>query len=529
MATDRPVLRASADTTIQRDRTIDALDLSTTMGSGVGGVRGSTTLRRTRSAFDRTRVELQNLGPASGVRVEVERVPRQIYVYNKLNESTASYCDMTQDQQESISTAHGKMKALIAPNATTFKVNLSKMLVIYKEGGVEYMKDLQALIENDTEIRKAYGELANQVQPVWGAKFRNITLEPGRKTSATSPIPLGRHSEICRNLPTTYSKSAKMALDLYASSTIRGAPPTQADMDAALKRILAAEKIMHSQAKKLSDLKDELTTADPARKTILLAQIRELQKMSVDRFAVYIAVAFYPSHPNPSIAELTEAADKAKECLDSLVDNWARQANESTRKPWEKFKAMFRGGLPPLVEDNKTFCADAAALMFSTLPPAQARMGYLDFCRKHGLMPKTDCAEDSLMRFIGGVISTPPAANGVQVLDTAIGTIADGNLQAQCRAALNDFDIPLLKTLIDRIPDPNIKLSCKRALDKLDTDFSQPIERLSDPVIKQQCRTHLKAALSDAHAIIHGPTPVPATAVTLEEKIAHHNTVFHFE
>jgi len=253
------------------------------------------------------------------------------------------------------------------------------------------------------------------------------------------------------------------------------------------------------------------------------------------------------------VYEISEAANRAKAALEQQIEAKRTQHNNDNNTTWHNFKVsssnFIRGFNEnfvgeqevPVIKEDKSYCADAAALMFSALPLAQARSAYIDFCHEHSFHPKTDCTEESMMHFIAGVMSTPAGTDAVNLLQTAIGTITDPLLQADCNAALAAFNFTELKRLVNTLPSrgQDAQNDCRKALQLLDTDYVQAVESLpetTDPerLYKATCRTELKQALTDAHRLWHNALPFPAPivgdpALTIGDKVDRIQTILDFQ
>lgn len=408
---------------------------------------------------------LNTLGATPSLTVKIENLNKalnkEVFVYNNCG-NVASYCEMDVNQQNTVSNVHRAMKRLIAPNSTTFSIHLSKMVISYKEDGVEHMEDLAELIHRDATCMQLYRELTGEVRQIWGGPFQTIPLEPGRKTTVQGSRPK------LKLLPTTFDKGAKMALGMQSD------PSKQDDV---LKLISAAEKLLDTKYidERLKQLKNQPST--PLNETY----IRELEKLKkkqeMDRFAIYMILANYPTfNPNTGssqkIAEVTAAAEKVKEYVRAIIDQQTsliQKMNTSIRSYLPDFipYSIRKQSIP----ESGSFSDDVAGLMFAALPVSERRSGYIDFCNEHGLSPKADCLEDSLIRFVLRGESTVP-------------------------------------------------------------ELESMINSLSDPAIKNACMTEFEAAKVAARSILTAPLPVPApggtTPPTLDEKISHLQNHFSF-
>ena len=383
---------------------------------------------------------------------------KEVFVYNNCG-TFANYCKMDANQQNTVSKAHAAMRNLIAPNSTAFSIHLSKMVISYKEGGVEQMKDLAELIQNNPTCKQLYKELTGEVHQIWGGNFQSSALEAGRKTTSQGSRPQ------LKLLSTTFTKGVKMALNQQND------PSKQDDV---LKLITAAEKLMQTKHidEKLEQLKSQPST--PLIETSISELERLKKKQEMDRLAIYLILANYPTfNPNTSssqrIAEVTAAAERVKEYVQAIID----QQSSLLQKMNNSFRSYLPSFIPEPIRVPKqsipasgSFSGDVAGLMFAALPVSERRSGYIDFCHKHGLLPKADCMEDSLLRFVLGSETT----------------------------------IPELESMINS---------------------------LSDPAIKQACEAEFEAARS----ILTDPLPAPAvgtTPPTLDEKISHLQNHFTF-
>lgn len=400
-----------------------------------------------------------------GVILDAVRKPLagRAVVFNDLG-SSARHLDVDRPQQARIDDVYKKLKDLVAPYADKINFNLSKMTVWYTEGGIEYVKDLQELIEDSPAIRTAYEELESLVRPVWGGSLKTQAFDKKSKSSMRSVKPLARTNPALAGLPKDEFKAcATLALSLYQQKE-----PTPAKHESALKRMAAVEKLIHPQIA----LVDAALAATPADPRLL----RLKAKLQTDRLALYVAAAFIPEPIVPfsadrALEQARRAAENAREVLQGHIDQERdRLARKDMRDLAPKFipDGFVRdllNGKKQEIPQNTTYSVDAGALVFSALPFALARKGALDFWKKHNSFQKTECLEDSLLHC--ALSRELDDATVGMFLTRHVGTFPVGDPLAASMEARLKADLPLARRDIPSASFPAAATTDEAKIDEL--------------------------------------------------------------
>jgi hypothetical protein len=399
-------------------------DLTFTSGSGSTGVSMDVSLGQTAPGTPPLTIQLQRVGS-------------RVNVYNDLG-ANARYMDVSTSKQQKIQNAFEQLKALALPGVDNASFNHSKMTVWYEDrAGRVHVEDLQEIIASDPQIRVAFEALDSLVRDVWKGPLRGQLVQAGSKSSASGTKAMQRkNNDTLMAMPKSkFTETAKLAVKLYEQK--EGDVSKQ---QAALRRMAAAERIIAPQRKLIADeiakLKPPiailpLTQADQAA----LDMLNKLyHKLSVDRLALYTALAFVPqpvnSDPRKALDEAKKAADDArKELQEYFNDLRDAMMYKNVNRNLPEFLRFIRGSKID-IPDNQVYSVDASALIFSSLSIPLARQGALDHWSKHRTEQKIDAIEDDLVRFL------LTGQERLPILEKLIGQVADATLQAAMRAAL---------------------------------------------------------------------------------------------
>jgi hypothetical protein len=409
----------------------------------------------------------------------VDAVGRKTILFNDLG-STASQLTIKRSKQDQIDQAYRKLRELAAPaGAAKCSFNLSKMTVRYELGGVEHLSDLQELVEGNPAIREAYETLDDLVQPIWGGPTKTQLIEKGSKSSSNSAKPMVRNTEalLAPNLPKDqYADTAKLALELYAKSGADAAKQQEA-----LKRITGVEKVINPLITLLTTeignaqarLSNSATPAAdlPGIHTNLREMTALKTKLDADRLGLYVAVAFapHPRHPNSiqALADANRAAKNAQqilqEHLESVRDRVVHKNVRTRFREWRFLPEFIRGKEDPIYE-NKEYGIDVAGLIFSSLPIALARKGYLDYIQGQQSIQKIEGIEDAILRF--GLAGD----QNIRSIDSQIVRLSNDALRVMMQTAFTQS-----KTDAQNILNGTTDLAIPNAAG---TDFGAQVDRL---------------------------------------------------
>jgi len=499
---------------------VGAVEATLTLG-GTGGTRGG---------------DGAGAAPLVEHRVEVERVEPQeepTHVYSIFYDDPqnvngeAKVCTLPDDVQTTVHRVRSAMQRLLAQGegaVTNFRIDLTEMRVTYEQGGNQVEVELQEQIDTNPAVKVEYDNLITALQPSFNENLRTTKYQRGCRTSRETSVhkaPLKHASDAHQGLlpGNNFSDSAKLAMKLFSNASLPTAPgqppqqPTAEQQEAALQRIVAAEQLMKRQA--ANDSRTELQREWKAlpdssfEKRVLGRKMQGLADREDTRLAVYLTAAFYPSELSEKA--ITQAAESVKAALESHLEaqrtatNQDAQRAHETRHQRAKFSPLkvvdwIKGvPSPTQISKDEAYCADVAALMFSTLPAAEARGAYLKFCRKHELKPTAVCVADDLVQSVGKICSLPPGA------------------AADSRAFLNpEYLMPQAHLLIEALKQvPGLAQDQNRL-----TQLQQECVALCLPGVPQanaaMCLTNLRAVvgqIQEPAAPAAGAPPNPVTGV----------------
>lgn len=348
-------------------------------------------------------------------------------VFNKITDTTASQYQLTAENQQKTNAIYQDLWDAIASDATSFTILVRTKSVIYKDAqGVEHIRNIDDLSEENPEIAKLYIALETHLI-LSGVNIGKSAFDKGSITSTDRAKPLVKTNSIYNSLPNTYTDAAKKALE-----TLGNLFP-DASQDEALKRIVAAERIMKVYEDRLKELRDSQrdlsqqfhAERDKDAQRQIGIQLQDVNRqlaawekqMPKDRLALYSAVACFPfehltAHPELTgtnkIAYISQVAGTLKEAVGQEIQKSHEDYNNETHTTWKKFKSHvpFVGeDLPELLSPNNAYAVDVAGLLFEGLSSGEGRVGYDEFCREQNAYAKAPCEEGFIVRCIAEILS----------------------------------------------------------------------------------------------------------------------------
>ncbi len=368
--------------------------------------------------------------------------------------ATGRTLDLKKSKQQRVDQIFSALRPMIAQNAKSVTIHVSARAVSYtdNEGTIHGAEDIfeksaenkltenrfvngskgkeeqdeSADTEEDGDFLKLYLELEELLRPALGGPLRLQPIEEGYKSCSKGEAPMVRGDNAAlESLPrATYSDAASSAMILY-----RNTEKNAKKQEAALTRITALEAMIHpllkylkaqieaqnkklEDARKLKEKKEKNEAEDIKTLEDNLIKLRENEKaLSVDRFGLYVAAAFAPTYepakPMESLEAAKTAAKMAQEEIQAHIDvvrevkmglNPTKTWGEWGKRKVEWVKRKFNDPAP--IHKNKEYSADAAALIFSSLPHTLSRMGASRFWHEQRVTPKQDVLEDELLRFV---------------------------------------------------------------------------------------------------------------------------------
>ncbi len=423
---------------------------------------------------------LNNNVNSAGLAVNIQQVPMPDISFFKDHGSNISKYKLG-NQQDAMNTAYYNLCAEITrtvpgmQNATRMFFNHTSWTVTYTEPLIDpvthqpvidpathqpvtktSVKDLRELVNTHPEVQTAYKALEKSCKAVLGkhVSLHHYAIDAGRRTNAGSIVPCDRQkTETLQHLPDNYEKSADAATGFISGPTQQA---RQVQETAAISRTAAAEKILVVVDAVIKDLTpeiaqlqtqaDNLKTAQPPNPPLLAQTERLLQektrkrkKLEADRLALYAVLATIPTNANPTPQDLTNAARRLQDELQTYIDKERETLQKSGVNPrLPQWLPAFIRRKTKDIPDDKNYAFQAAVRMYSALPAEQVRAEYHQFLHSQPeMMETTDSTiEDSIIRFLTGQAPTIPE------IDQAIAAISDQNNKVACdtwyQAAIKD-------------------------------------------------------------------------------------------
>lgn len=463
------------------------------------------------------------------VQIQLQAVQNvnRVWLGRPLSDGTYCYRQLTAEQERRIGTARDSLGdqliqlRLIPAGSTGFEIPLGdvgKCVTYIDAHGAQHSIDLKELIDDhpQSEVARQYKEVVDVASEAWGLPIAtnrsNVTALQESNNSCIEDL---RKKE--------FVDTATDVLELYEKYEESGANGRSGVTEnQVLRRMVAAEHVIRWHEKSLADLRTRIAGFPPGSPQLLQLQqqMAQLLKMKMERYAVDVALAFFPPTPNPTVAEVSRAATEALRSLEDKVEADRKKANDVHHKVTNRVSRFFHWESAPkdIEKDNKGCCADVVALMFSALPPTfEARSAYENFCIRNSVPTKARCSSDSLVQTIIQSERLPAGHNLFDTLRHAIEQITDVGLKGECRGFLTAYDMDGLRARLLTASRANPAAldvrGCLKALQDL-FEIGRTVNGVTDPAVKQQCWRELEAALTSASRDLHPADPTTSIPPT---------------
>ncbi|MBS0651360.1 MAG: hypothetical protein JSR93_09380, partial [Verrucomicrobia bacterium] len=319
---------------------------------------------------------------------------------------------------------------VIPPNATGFTISFKTMQVRYFDpsSNTTCVRSLNEIMDPNPDVKTSVESAIDLIKTKINKGEICSKMEDYCKGAADGASPCYRSNPVLALQPKSIgAESYKKALEIAQPVLTDNTDPTNhAKRDVAIHRMGKAETIIKKTKEKIAAEKLPLlaslsTTVDPAARNEIQKKLRELQAVEqrleeLDTFAIYSALAFYPTEDDPNLAAVSRNAELLQNAMSSKLEQERQQAIEDgTARKWipEWVPLLSRLRTPPEIEKSDSYAVDAAGLMFSGLETEEGRAGYNDLCRAHRAPSKKDGLEDAIVREVLGPGSLANAENPV--------------------------------------------------------------------------------------------------------------------
>lgn len=396
-------------------------------------------------------------------RLQITEVPRKkVTLYNAYHDASGNtkghYFDMKAKHHDKLQETfydikdHCLASGQMPGDATGFTINWSKRVVRFYDPSIGHVRtlDLDKMMQANPDINDkvlAAEELIST--KINKGSIRNHKIAPNNKGAYDGAAPLYRSNQVLDTLPKSIGDKPYKAAMTLAQNVLTD----DLQKDAAIHRMGKAETIIKKTKDKVAQEKAALVplwTAEqnPARKTQLQKSIEELTALeqrlnSIDTFALYSALAFYPQDDNPRPEDVYQRAQMLqKQSADMLQQAREQAVADGTKRSWYPAWAPFSSAVrgEPKIDESRFYPVDVGGVMFSGLEFPEARSGYVDYCRAHSVHCKGDGLEDALLREVLRPGSTGNGDNPVlqHLFDDITDPDIKGRLETSRNAAIND-------------------------------------------------------------------------------------------
>ncbi len=399
--------------------------------------------------------------------------------------------ELEEKQQDAVNKAFKDIEMTFKGSNHTF--SLKTMCITYLDKDNNNEKKVVNLLEDDRyrsilspllpALEEMQKEIENQGIKVDLPDFSEPRLLIGRKTLDAHAPAMIRSGD----LPNDFAGCAKLAMEIYSSTLGNDPATTKATKEeAALKRIVAVEHMIHEQQKaqkeqNWTDAKTAKESAKQAKQADLIKaqqdkepkqiieglakeykeiadEVAQLDKFSdCNRFALYVAAVFAPEKPQNAVIHDPEAVLKAvmdaRLALDNYFANNGWTSSIMGLKAPDVDSAQYhalglRGAAEKYSLDKNVLehNIDVAALIFSVLPKDQyglAREEVRAYYKHLDCTPKAHCLEDDIIRALYAPEDpNPRLANPkpeIEAMRNALGIIdPTTDLAKKCTKAFKD-------------------------------------------------------------------------------------------
>lgn len=405
----KPAKRAAHGSTARKVGSVAAHATLQPHHGSVHGLQGRASRRQSSSLQPldgRVRIAVKKHQDQLKVKVSPLVPTTPVVLYNQYSQAHARYFDVNDEQQTTLQNIYAELKRAIAPQSTDFIVHISDDEVTYRdERGNPFVKKIPTALQNHPELMQKVEEMRMLVQEdIWKGPIFSSSRRSKHNPSQGS-TPLMRTNDALHQLPSSPgADSYKFALSLAAAQGM-----SQAEQDAAMKRIGAAEALVKHLSQKV---KDEITAltgqiqANPGDQNLTAAyqrlQEKKGQLLSLDFAAIYPALAFYPTDANATPADVAARAENLTIALSHEIEERTQKIKNEARL-WISdsipFASVFKKQVN--VTENRSWPLDAGALVFSGITDAdEAERAYGDYCKGHDASMKGEVLANAVVRAV---------------------------------------------------------------------------------------------------------------------------------
>lgn len=389
------------------------------------------------------------------VNLQITKVPKgPVVLYNAYGNGKGYYFDLLRKHQDTLQEIFYDVKqhclnsGEMPGNAIGFTINWSKRVVRFYDPSIGHTRelDLDKIMGSNPEINNKAVEAEELISAeINKGDIRNYKFALNNEGALNGAAPLYRANQALQGLPKSTGDQAYKAAMSLSSDVLTD----DAQRDAAIHRMGKAETIIKKTKDKVAEEKARLiplqaAEQDPTRRTQLQKTIAELKDLenrlnSIDTFALYSALAFYPPGADPRPEEVYLRAQMLQRRAAVQLEQERLQAiADGTKKSWipKWVPVINRLRGEPKIEESRFYPIDVAGLMFSGLELPEARSRYTDHCRTHNVPCKGDGLEDALLREVLRPGSTARGEN--QALENLLDNITDLALKGTLAAEMNE-------------------------------------------------------------------------------------------
>lgn len=370
--------------------------------------------------------------------------------------ANARYCGLEDSQQNVLQEVFAAVKQhcldhySMPDDAPDFTVNFSKRTVRFFDPATNHIKvlDLQTMVNNDPNLKGLVDQAETLiVTQINRGEIRRTRFAADNKGSADGGKPLIRPAYLDSLPKSTGPKPYEQAMDLCKELL-----DNDVKRDQAVYRMAAAEIIVKRAKdeleRKITPLETDverlrgIESRTPAELAELQEKWRKLQELKyklqqledIDTFALYLALALYPTGADANDSQKVAAAAKQ---LNVLMERRAEEIRlqkekDGSKRTWlPNLEILSRFRKEAKFEPSRFYPIDVGGLMFSGLEAPQARASYVDYCKLNRVYEKTDGIEDALIRKVLRQADANP------VLDGLFDDITDDTDRDNLQGALN--------------------------------------------------------------------------------------------
>lgn len=400
--------------------------------------------------------------PEDEVLMRMQEVQSKYVLFNRYGNNNGHYFELKQDDHQKIAEAFTSIRAFCArepqgsrlhvpDNATQFSIQWSMNCVSFFDPSIGHTRviDLNEIKEASQDVNDKVEAAEHAIREINGGPIRNQTYHRAYKGPTDGGIPLHRGSN-----PILISLPEGKGVESYerAMNLAEGHHADDAAKNKALIRMAAAEKMIHGTLEFIKKRKQTIeadieglelrtSTLTPKEQQELeekRLQLRDLtikyrQWTTVDTYALYAALAFYPIDADaPNIADqVKQSAEALNQAVNLDIQKLCNQEIEKgTTRDWPVIGGWTKS--VPAIEHPSHYVNDITP--FAGLEsPAEARIGYVEYCRSKGIHAKNDSSVDGLLRAV--VLQQEDVDNNA-ILEHIYDDVKDVQIKQELKAQL---------------------------------------------------------------------------------------------